>query len=96
VARKTPESVEELMQTTVQTPTPTTPTGISIVPEGFVKVEAGANEQITETTALVVAYCAIWIILMAFTLVTFRALRSLSAHARRTDEAVRQMSQTPH
>lgn len=84
------------MQTTVQPATTANQTGISTVPEGFVKVDAGATEQITETTALVAAYCAIWIILMAFTLVTFRALRSLGAHARRTDEAVRQMSHTPH
>ena len=58
------------------------------MPEGFVKVEGGATEQVTETTSLMVAYSAIWLILMAFTLVTFRALRSLRAQAERADKAV--------
>ena len=64
-------------------------------PDGFVSVEGGATEQVTETTSLMVAYSAIWLILMVFTLVTFRALRSLRGHARRADEAVRQLSHTP-
>ena len=67
----------------------------STVPDGFVKVEGGATEQVSETTSLMVAYTAIWLILMAFTLVTFRALRSLRGHAERADKAVRQLSQTP-
>ena len=66
----------------------------SSIPEGFVKVEGGASEQVTETTSLIVAYSAIWLILMAFTLVTFRALRSLRSHAGRVDQAVRQLSHT--
>lgn len=82
------------MQTTVQPATPTTPTDIPSVPAGFVKVEAGATEQISETTSLIVAYCAIWLILLAFTLATLRALRSLGAQAKRAEEAVRQMSPT--
>jgi hypothetical protein len=83
------------MQTIVQSVTPTTAAGIGALPPGFIKVEAGASEQITETTSLIVAYSAIWIILMAFTLLTFRALRSLGAHTRRAEEAIRQMSHTP-
>jgi hypothetical protein len=65
------------------------------MPDGFVKVEGGATEQVTETTSLMVAYSAIWLILMAFTLVTFRALRSLRAQAERADKAVRELSHTP-
>jgi hypothetical protein len=82
------------MQTTVQPSAPTSPTGLPAVPAGFVRVEAGATEQITETTSLIVAYCAIWLILMAFTLATLKALRSLGAHAQRAEEAVRQMANT--
>ena len=80
------------MQNTVQHAAPATPSSTSAVPEGFVKVEGGATEQVSETTALMVAYSAIWLILMAFTLVTFRALRSLRAHAERADQAVRQLA----
>jgi len=67
----------------------------STMPDGFVKVEGGATEQVTETSSLMVAYSAIWLILMAFTLVTFRALRSLRAQVERADRAVRQLSHTP-
>lgn len=83
------------MQTTVQSVAPATPPSSSAVPDGFVKVEGGATEQISETTSLMVAYSAIWLILMAFTLVTFRAVRSLRGHAERADKAVRQLSGTP-
>jgi hypothetical protein len=67
----------------------------TLLPDGFVKVEGGATEQVTETASLMVAYSAIWLILMAFTLVTFRALRALRAGAQRADQAVRQLSHTP-
>jgi hypothetical protein len=83
------------MQTIVQPAAPATPPSTSAMPDGFVKVEGGATEQVTETTSLMVAYSAIWLILMAFTLVTFRALRSLRTHAERADKAVRQLSHTP-
>jgi hypothetical protein len=83
------------MQTIVQPTAPATPPSSSALPDGFVKVQGGATEQVTETTSLMVAYSAIWLILMAFTLVTFRALRSLRGHAERADEAVRQLSHTP-
>ena len=83
------------MQTIVQPTAPATPTGTSAVPDGFVKVEGGATEQVSETTSLMVAYCAIWLILMAFTLVTFRASRALRGHAERADKAVRQLALTP-
>jgi hypothetical protein len=83
------------MQTTVQPPAPANPPSSGATADGFVKVEGGATEQISETTSLVVAYSAIWLILMAFTLVTFRALRSLRAHAERADQAVRQLSRAP-
>jgi hypothetical protein len=81
------------MQNTSPTAAPAATT--AQLPDGFVKVEGGASEQVTETTSLIVAYSAIWLILMVFTLVTFRALRSLRGHARRADEAVRQLSHTP-
>lgn len=71
---------------------PAQPTNTSAVPDGFVKVEGGAAEQVTETTSLMVAYSAIWLILMAFTLVTYRALRSLRTQAERADGAVRALS----
>ena len=83
------------MQTILQPAAPGIPPTTSALPDGFVKVEGGATEQISETTSLMVAYSAIWLILMAFTLVTFRALRSLRAHAERADQAVRQLSPTP-
>ncbi|MEY2929965.1 MAG: hypothetical protein RL033_714 [Pseudomonadota bacterium] len=80
---------------TIEQPAPATPPSSSTVPDGFVKVEGGSTEQITETTSLLVAYSAIWLILMAFMLVTFRSLRSSRAHAERADKAVRQLSHTP-
>lgn len=79
------------MQDTTPTVAPATPSS-SAVPDGFVKVEGGAAEQVTETTSLMVAYSAIWLILMAFTLVTYRALRSLRTQAERADGAVRALS----
>ena len=82
------------MQTTIQPVAPVTPPSSSAAPDGFVKVEGGATEQISETTSLMVAYSAIWLILMAFTLVTFRAVRSLRGHAERADRAVRQLWDT--
>ena len=83
------------MQTTVQPVAPATPATSSTLPDGFVKVEGGASEQVSETTSLMVAYSAIWLILMAFTFATFRALRSLRSHAERADRAVRQLARTP-
>ena len=83
------------MQTIVQPAAPAIPPSSNTLPDGFVKVEGGATEQVTETTSLMVAYFAIWLILMAFTLVTFRALRSLRGQAERADKAVRQLSHTP-
>jgi hypothetical protein len=78
------------MQSTQQ-PAPATPSGTAL-PDGFVKVEGGSTEQFSETASLMVAYTAIWL-LMAFTLATFRALRSLRAQAERADQAVRELSQ---
>jgi hypothetical protein len=83
------------MQTTMPPATTASPSSTGALPDGFVKVEGGVTEQVTETTSLIVAYCAIWFILMAFTLVTFRALRSLRSHAERADKAVRQLSHSP-
>ena len=83
------------MQTSVQPAEPATPPVASAMPDGFVKVEGGATEQVSETTSLMVAYSAIWLILMAFTLVTFRALRSLRVDVERAQRAVRQLSHTP-
>ncbi|HKO92052.1 MAG TPA: hypothetical protein VJU61_12905 [Polyangiaceae bacterium] len=83
------------MQTNVQPAAPAPPSSTSALPDGFVKVEGGATEQISETTSLMVAYSAIWLILMAFALATYRALRSMRAHTERADEAVRQLSHTP-
>ena len=80
------------MQTIVQPVAPATPPSTSAPPDGFVKVEGGAIEQVSETTSLMLAYSAIWLILMAFTLVTFRAVRALRGHAERVDQAVRQLS----
>ena len=80
---------------TILPPAPITSPSTTAVPEGFVKVEGGATEQVAETTSLMLAYSAIWLILMALTLATFRALRSLRAHARRAHDAVRQLSHTP-
>jgi hypothetical protein len=74
---------------------PATPPTPSALPDGFVKVEGGGTEQISETTSLMVAYSAIWLILMAFALVTFRAVRSLRSRAERADKAVGQLSDTP-
>jgi hypothetical protein len=82
------------MQTIEQPAAPTAPS-TSAMPDGFVKVEGGASEQVSETTSLMVAYSAIWLILMAFTLVSFRALRSLRAQAERADRTIRQLSHTP-
>jgi hypothetical protein len=81
------------MQTIEPTAAPATPPSSSATP-GFVKVEGGATEQVTETTSLMVAYSAIWLILMALTLVTLRAVRSLRAQAERADRAVRQLTHT--
>ena len=83
------------MQTIVQPAAPATPPSSNTLPDGFVKVEGGATEQVTETTSLMVAYSAIWLILMALTLVTLRAVRSLRAQAARADRAVRQLTHTP-
>jgi len=83
------------MQTIVQPAAPAAPPSTSALPDGFVKVEGGSTEQVSETVSLMLAYSAIWLILMAFTLVTFRALRSLRLHAERADKAVRQLSPTP-
>ena len=83
------------MQTIVQPVAPATPPSSNTLPEGGGGVEGGAGEQVTERTSLMVAYFAIWLILMAFTLVTFRALRSLRGQAERADKAVRQLSHTP-
>jgi len=83
------------MQTLVQPSAPATPPSGSALPDGFVKVQGGATEQVSETTSLLLAYSAIWLILMAFTLVTFRALRALRGQAERADKAVRQLSHTP-
>jgi hypothetical protein len=58
------------------------------LPEGFVKVEGGATEQVSETTSLLVAYTSIWLILMVFTLATWRSLRSLRVHAARIEKTV--------
>jgi hypothetical protein len=74
---------------------PATAASGTAMPDGFVKVEGGASEQVSETTSLVAAYTAIWLILMAFTLVTFKALRLLRAQAQRADAAVRQLAHTP-
>lgn len=87
--------MQTAMQTTVQPAALAPPPSTSAVPDGFVKVEGGATEQVSETTSLMVAYSAIWLILMAFTLVTFRALRSLRGQVERADQAVRQLSHTP-
>jgi hypothetical protein len=76
-----------------QQPAPATPSGTAL-PDGFVKVEGGAAEQVSETASLMVAYTAIWLILMAFTFASFRALRSLRAQAERAEQAVRELSQT--
>lgn len=81
------------MQTSV--PPTTAPPSTNAKPDGFVKVEGGATEQVTETASLMVAYSAIWLILMVVTFMTFRAARSLRAQAERADEAVRQLSHTP-
>jgi hypothetical protein len=83
------------MQTLVQPSAPATPPSSSALPDGFVKVQGGATEQVSETTSLLLAYSAIWLILMAFMLVTFRALRALRGQAERADKAVRQLSHTP-
>jgi hypothetical protein len=83
------------MQTIAHPSAPVAEPSINAAPDGFMRVEGGATEQITETTSLVAAYSAIWLILMAVLLVTFRASRSLRAHAERADEAVRQLSHTP-
>jgi len=83
------------MQKPMQSAAPTNPPATGAAPDGFVKVEGGSTEQITETSSLIVAYSAIWIILMSFTLVTLRAVRSLRIHAERADKAVRQLSHTP-
>ncbi|HEU4580103.1 MAG TPA: hypothetical protein VFS67_17715 [Polyangiaceae bacterium] len=81
------------MQNTSPTAAPAATT--AQLPDGFVKVEGGASEQVTETTSLIVAYSAIWLILMVFTAVTFRSLRSLRAGAQRAEQAVRQLPPTP-
>lgn len=83
------------MQITVQPAGTAAAPTTSALPDGFVKVEGGATEQVSETTSLMVAYSAIWLILMVFTLVTFRALRSLRGQVERADQAVRQLSHTP-
>lgn len=82
------------MQTIVQQGASAAPSSSSALPDGFVKVQGGAAEQVTETTSLIVAYSAIWLILMALALVTFRATRSLRGHAERAGKAVRQVSHT--
>lgn len=87
-------TTEPLVQP-VQPAASATPSGSTAVPDGFVKVEGGASEQVSETTSLMAAYSAIWLILMAFILVTFKALRSLRLQADRAGRAVRQLSHTP-
>ncbi len=84
--------MQNIEQTIEQTPALTPAPASAALPDGFVKVEGGATEQVTETASLIAAYLAIWIILMAFTFVTFKALRSLRAQAERTGEVVRRLS----
>jgi hypothetical protein len=79
----------------MQSSAPSSVKSHNALPEGFVKVEGGATEQVSETTSLLLAYTAIWLILMAFTLATWRSLRSLRAHAARIDRAVGQLPRTP-
>lgn len=83
------------MQTIEQPAAPAATLSTSAMPDGFVKVEGGATEQVAETTSLMVAYSAIWLILMAFTLVTFRGSRAMRANAERAGNAVRQLAPTP-
>ena len=43
------------MQTNVQPAASASPPSASALPDGFVKVEGGATEQVTETTSLMLA-----------------------------------------
>jgi hypothetical protein len=77
------------MQSTGQPSQPSTPeTPPPPLEPGFVKVEGNATEQFAETTSLTIAYSAMWLILMLFTLVTWRGHRSLRADADRLAKAV--------
>lgn len=84
------------MKTIVQHAASATPSSSGALPEGFVKVQGGTAEQVTETTSLIVAYSAIWLILMALAVLTLRATRSLRGHAERAGTAVRHVSHTAH
>ena len=79
----------------MQTTAPSSVPSDRALPEGFVKVEGGATEQVSETTSLLVAYSAIWLILMVFTLATWRSLRSLRAHAARLDKTIGPLPRPP-
>jgi CcmD family protein len=56
--------------------------------DGFVHVEGNATEQVSETSSLFVAYAIIWVILVAFALTHFRALRGARAQLRRLEQVV--------
>jgi|SRR5690349_11773832 len=48
----------------------------SVPPDnGFVHVEGNTTEQVSETSSLFVAYSIIWVILVAFAVTHFRAVR---------------------
>lgn len=78
------------MQSAAGQPSPSStpePPVVQLEP-GFVKVEGNATEQITETTSLTIAYSAMWLILVLFTLVTWRGHRALRADTDRLAKAV--------
>lgn len=84
------------MQSTGQPSEPSTPElPPAQLEPGFVKVEGNATEQFTETTSLTVAYSAMWLILVLFTLVTWRGHRSLRVDADRLAKAVAAKKLTP-
>ena len=55
---------------------------------GFVHVEGNTTEQVSETSSLFVAYSIIWVILVAFAVTHFRALRGARELLGRLEQVV--------
>jgi hypothetical protein len=66
---------------------PTTP-ATSPAENGFVHVEGNTTEQVSETGSLFVAYSIIWVILVAFAVTHFRALRGARELTSRLERVV--------
>jgi CcmD family protein len=85
---QTPSS-EAAGATPAAAPAPTTaPAPAAPGQDGFVHVQGNATEQVSETGSLFVAYSIIWVILVAFAVTHFRALRGARELLGRLEQVV--------